>query len=243
MPGVSWRSWPPPELLEVPPLYVVDKLRESAPAYWDSKETANCTLFVPGYRPQGLSFSISPGFKDDEDAAIFSGPLEGAGLSGTHQGRRGSEADVSQGRMLTIRVHYEYLCQQSTLLRAVFSGGALPVHLTRPAGNAQMLPRVLPSTPNDLRLLLPLPDPVSFPFIIHFFYWGDFDVVKRALTRRPPLITIQGLWKNARYLNVEEVVAWIEREIDSESDNLEDTSEEEESLASTPPSPSSSVGT
>lgn len=42
--GVSWRTWPPPELLEVPEAYIVDKLRASAPAYWDSKESTNCTL-------------------------------------------------------------------------------------------------------------------------------------------------------------------------------------------------------
>lgn len=43
--NVQWRTWPPPELLDVPRAYVVEKLREVATTYWDTaRESSNCTL-------------------------------------------------------------------------------------------------------------------------------------------------------------------------------------------------------
>jgi hypothetical protein len=38
------RAFPPPELKDVPLVYVLEQLRRLAPYYWSTPETADCTL-------------------------------------------------------------------------------------------------------------------------------------------------------------------------------------------------------
>ncbi|KZV96186.1 hypothetical protein EXIGLDRAFT_765566 [Exidia glandulosa HHB12029] len=246
--AVEWRHWPPSELLDVPHAYVVDKLRQMAREYWEtSKESFNCTLIIPHYRPHSISFA--GGVEDDEDdRAVFTGPLEGAGptCDTTIEGRRGSESDVLGGRVLVINAHYEFFSGQSLLLRDAFSG-ALPANLARPSLSSTPcwlgLPRIMASpVPGDLRLWLPLPDPTSFPYIVHYIYFGDFDIILRALCRKPPAINVMGVWKNAQYLRLLELIYWMRVEIfdDEDIDTIDEEDEDEdEDAQSTPPTPPS----
>lgn len=156
-----------------------------------------------------------------------------------HQGTRrvvSLNTTLDSYASIGLQAHYEYFSEQSQLLRDAFSG-ALPANLARPSfatptcrGGA---PRAIASAPDDLRLWLPLPDPVSFPYVVHFIYFGDFDLILRILCARPS--HVMGLWKNALYLKLEELVHWMKIQIFDEEDDI--IEEENEDAPSGPPSP------
>jgi hypothetical protein len=110
---------------------------------------------------------------------------------------------------LVLRLHTDYLCAHSSLLRALF-GGASALDLigaTRaPAPpSAALLPRALPaSAPGDARLFLPLPDPGSFRFLAHWCYFRDFRYIADYLARG--LLSWAGLAQNVRYLGMSEEI-------------------------------------
>ena len=63
------------------------------------------------------------------------------------------------------------------------------MNLARPTNStSESLPRLQHTEEHDLHLLLPLPDPSSFPYIVHFIYFGDLGIITRALCREPPAI-------------------------------------------------------
>lgn len=129
-----------------------------------------------------------------------------------------------------MQLHQDYLSAQSTFMRALFSGtspldlstsvtpsngcsaapsiseapprqptsplaaGAFPVHPSRH-------PRVLPSS--SLRhpvVFLPVPDPLSFPHLVHYLYFGTFDYMEECLHRG--IITWQGIVRNVEFLGM-----------------------------------------
>lgn len=94
--------------------------------------------------------------------------------------------------VFSAQLHLDYLLAQSSLFRDLFSGrvddnGRPESPNTPPAVPRSMLPPhrqpcIMPqSTPSHPIIHLPLPDPSSFPHLVHFMYFGTFDALKSAL--------------------------------------------------------------
>lgn len=65
--------------------------------------------------------------------------------------------------------------------------------------NARM-PRLLPSNTNYPVVYLPLPDPQSFPHIVHYMYHGSPAFMHEALDKN--LIRWEGVMRNIEYLGI-----------------------------------------
>jgi hypothetical protein len=109
-----------------------------------------------------------------------------------------------------LQLHRDYLVCQSSLLHAYFTS-TTPVDLLSMKHTSQLAagafpipaaaqPRLLPCAPNHPHLFLPLPDPNSFPHIIHYLYFGKINYIESSLCRGS--ITWEGLVRNVEYLGL-----------------------------------------
>lgn len=80
-----------------------------------------------------------------------------------------------------------------------------------PAFSSKILPRVLPSSEaKHPKLYLPVPDPDSFPLIIHWCYFHDFSLLERKLDTGE--VRWDALARNAEYLGMTpEFKTWLGR--------------------------------
>ncbi|KAL5529548.1 hypothetical protein ACEPAG_5533 [Sanghuangporus baumii] len=184
------RPFPPPALENVPLPYILDQLHNLAVNYWDKPHTADCTIIVPIVPQRRVARNSTDCSSNYATAA--QPPLQ-RGL-----GRRATEPNmpVTRPTRMTSKLHLDYLLAQSSLFRDLFSGrppsdsdenGRPDSPNTPPAVPRSMLPPhrqpyiIMPSTPSHPIIHLPLPDPSSFPHLVHFMYFGTFDALKSAL--------------------------------------------------------------
>ncbi|KAG8922570.1 hypothetical protein FRC03_001579 [Tulasnella sp. 419] len=88
-------------------------------------------------------------------------------------------------------------------------------------------PRVLNPSPTQIKqgqigpiIILPVPDPASFPLLIHYMYFGKMDGIEKTL--REGHVTWEGLVRNVEYLGLRDDVkkylgAWWKRWRDSQN--------------------------
>jgi len=128
--------------------------------------------------------------------------------------RRGS-APVSGGSpMRTVRLHMEYLTTQSALFRNLLSqtnsldlstsASGNPLHRFTPPHTtfrfpSHRTPRLLPTTTIPT-IFLPVPDPTSFPLIIHYLYFGKLEYMDRGLHAGE--VQWEGIVRNVEYLGL-----------------------------------------
>lgn len=119
-------------------------------------------------------------------------------------------------------MHQFYLTAQSSLLRALFSGSSA-IGLVAPQARSvpssstghyslgsggrrdstpslARIPRLLPSSAHHPTLYLPLPDPTSFPHIVHYLYFGSPAFIEEALELGR--IRWDGVVRNVEYLGL-----------------------------------------
>ncbi|KZT39241.1 hypothetical protein SISSUDRAFT_1020449 [Sistotremastrum suecicum HHB10207 ss-3] len=220
-PGVSFvlRPFPPPHLVGVPVDYIVAQLHKLAQAYWDKPETADCTLIVPlssAFKarptrpdPRAPRPSTSNALKNQNP--LQTGPFAFPGQD-SYLGRRGSAPVTGEGVRRRLVLHRDYLSSQSTFLQTVFVGAspfdlaARPRPLTSQlAAGAfpvppQCHPRLLPCAPNHPQVYLPVPDPDSFPHLIHYLYFGKTDYIEECLNDGS--IKWESIVRNVEYLGL-----------------------------------------
>ncbi|KAF8584081.1 hypothetical protein K439DRAFT_1172244 [Ramaria rubella] len=200
------------------------QLHRLAPNYWHRQETADCTIIVPYGAPQ--RDAAQPPRPD----LLTTGPFGDQAQSRVSSRRDSEPATNTQVRRMVLKLHQDYLSAQSTFMRALLSGlspldlsipvpststststiptlplpppsptshlaaGAFPVHPSRH-------PRVLPSSSSHHPIIfLPVPDPQSFPHLVHYLYFGTFNHIEESLHRGT--ITWQGTVRNVEYLGM-----------------------------------------
>ncbi|KAH7889537.1 hypothetical protein F5I97DRAFT_545120 [Phlebopus sp. FC_14] len=196
------RPFPPPALADVPIDYIFDQLHNLAPHYWNRPETADCTIIVPvpNHTP---SYSPATSSESSPDSSIR------FAADPNPTGRRATEPVIYVPPRLTLRLHMDYLSAKSSFLRALFSG-ASPLDLIQtlhlsPCGQRlhvppNRLPRLLPSSPSNPVVLLPVPDPHSIHLLFHWMYFGDTDQIESCLDQG--LVHWEGLARNVEYLGL-----------------------------------------
>jgi len=255
------RHFPPPALADVPVDYIVHKLHQLAPKYWDKTDTADCTIIVPIPHPVGLA-RRAPDMPLFTPELALPGPLNKHDHAGS--GRRMTDPILSAVPRVTFKLHMDYLSSQSTFLRGLFAG-TNPLDLliaTAPADSnqerhftpqkeslpfnvpANRLPRLLPSSPTHPTLFLPVPDPTSFHILVHWMYFGRTEYIEDCLNRG--IVHLPGITRNVAYLGLPDdrigkflrrwERAWRKRHLPpsppSEDDNLESSDGEESSYLS-----------
>lgn len=209
------RPFPPPALAGVPIEYIIDQLHRLAPHYWSKPETADCTVVVPlpydVSRPKTVNTQAFNGVPE-----TLAEPVMGRGSS-VH-GRRATDPVVRPAPRMVLKLHMDYLCAHSTLLRGLL-GGASPFDLLsststppltrqRSPSNASsqrpaptpLLPALLPSPPTHPVIFLPVPDPRSLRLLIHFVYFGSTAFIEDALDRGE--LSWEGIARNVEYLGM-----------------------------------------
>ncbi|KAF7322462.1 hypothetical protein HMN09_00024500 [Mycena chlorophos] len=192
------RAFPPPSLAGVPVEYIIDQLRNHAPDLWDKPETADCTIVIPVPHPPGKTFSA------------FS-PSTEPGIS-----RRVTEPALNAVPKISLKLHVDYLCAHSTLLRSLFSGASsldlistaaltqAPSTQASAAGQfsvpSNRLPRLMPCSPDHPILFLPIPDPTSVHLLIHWMYFGSTAFIEDSLN--DGAVEWEGIARNAEYLGL-----------------------------------------
>ncbi|PBK78720.1 hypothetical protein ARMSODRAFT_947692 [Armillaria solidipes] len=222
------RPFPPPSLLDVPVEYIIDQLHNLAPHYWDKLETADCTLVVPVPYPGGKHAS--------EPLASPSPSYDPSGL-----GRRATEPTLAAVPLIRMQLHTDYLSAHSSFLRSLFSG-ASPIDLINPTSSLHppglrtssgkftippnRLPRLMPSsTPSHPVLYLPIPDPASLHYVVHWMYFGTTDVIEDALVHG--VIQWEGIARNVEYLGLPTDIKvflgrWFERWLNPDRHGIND---------------------
>lgn len=210
--GAPAPSQMPPD---IPVQYIVDQLHRLGPFYWHKPETTDCTIQVPIDQRR---LSRAPNFD-------FPGGLNTGVLNANLDVRRGSAPVSSQTNptprsFTTLKLHQFYLTSQSSLLRALFSGssaiGLVSAQSSSAAGHRTInvqgigrrdstpslarIPRLLPSSAHHPTLYLPLPDPASFPHIVHYLYFGSPAFIEEALSLGR--IRWDGVVRNVEYLGL-----------------------------------------
>lgn len=213
------RHFPPPALAGVPIDYIIHKLHQLAPKYWDKSDTADCTIIVPIPHPVGLP-------RRAPDMPLFTPELPLPGppnkLDSASVGRRTMEPILSAVPRVSFKLHVDYLSAQSTFLRGLFAG-ANPLDLLNAAAPvdpieerhlkaslpfdvpANRLPRLLPSSPTHPTLFLPVPDPTSFHLLVHWMYFGHTECIEDCLNRG--MVQLPGILKNVAYLGLPETMS------------------------------------
>ncbi|KAF7295461.1 hypothetical protein MIND_01085900 [Mycena indigotica] len=191
------RAFPPPSLAGVPVEYIIEQLRNYAPELWDKPETADCTLVIPVPHPPGKPLTA------------FS-PTTEPGIS-----RRVTEPALNAVPKISLKLHVDYLCAHSTLLRSLFSGAssldlistaALTQAPSQPTPSGQFavptnrLPRLMPCSPDHPILFLPIPDPTSIHLLIHWMYFGSTSFIEDSLNDGS--VEWEGIARNAEYLGL-----------------------------------------
>ncbi|KAI0345263.1 hypothetical protein BDW22DRAFT_1405990 [Trametopsis cervina] len=151
------RPFPPPALANVPVEYIIEQLHTLAPHYWSKPETADCSIIIPldgllrksGQAPQ-------PNGSVPDPFANLMPPMEGPSRP-TSPARRATEPTLRPAPRMVMKLHMDYLCAHSTLLRGLLSG-ASPLDLMSSASSSpQNTPRGsffhLPLPPSDLHHL------------------------------------------------------------------------------------------
>ncbi|EMD38195.1 hypothetical protein CERSUDRAFT_82440 [Gelatoporia subvermispora B] len=195
------RPFPPPALADVPLEYIIHQLRRLAPHYWSKPETSDCTIVVPLD-----SASTATSGRCSRPYSISAAPADAPVWASTEPTR------------MVMKVHMDYLCAHSALLRGLL-GGASPFDLlsalsggSRPRTPASApppsklitppppLPCLLPSPPTRPTIYLPVPDPKSLRMLVHFIYFGATSYIEDALDAGE--LTWDGLARNIEYLGM-----------------------------------------
>ncbi|KAI5120480.1 hypothetical protein M0805_006500 [Coniferiporia weirii] len=190
------RPFPPPALENVPLPYILDQLHNLAVHYWDKPETADCTIIVP-IAPPRCPTRNSTACISNVPTTPLSAPAAFLRKDPAGLGRRATEpaTPVTRVTRMTSKLHLDYLLSQSSLFRDLFSGRPPPGPLSPACPDSPntppILPRnvlpphrspyILPSTPAHPVVHLPLPDPSSFPHLVHYMYFGTFATLEAAL--------------------------------------------------------------
>jgi len=218
MPSFVPRHFPPPALAGVPVEYIIHKLHQLAPNYWDRPDTADCTIIVPIPHPVGRA-------RRAPDMPLFTSgittPVSPSRHSPNGLGRRATDPVLNVVPRVTFELHVDYLCARSTFLRGLFAGanpidlinGKLPSIESIQDNDfsvrkeplpfdvpANRLPRLLPSSPTHPTLFLPVPDPTSFHLLVHWMYFGNTDFIEECLNGR--IIQLAGIRRNVEYLGL-----------------------------------------
>ncbi|RDB21523.1 hypothetical protein Hypma_011764 [Hypsizygus marmoreus] len=198
-----------PVLAGVPLEYIIDQLRNLASHYWNKPETTDCTIIVP--IPHGGTKRIHPSLSS------YLPPLSRSSVSSMHDpsglGRRATEPSLNVVPRIALKLHMDYLSAHSSYIRALLSG-ASPldlIHTTATAFNgpssntrfkipANRLPRLMPGSHKHPTLYLPVPDPPSFPLLVHWMYFGDTDPIDDCLHKG--LVHWEGIARNVEYLGL-----------------------------------------
>ncbi|KAF7967520.1 hypothetical protein HWV62_34010 [Athelia sp. TMB] len=206
------RQFPPPVLADVPMDYIVHKLHQLAPRYWDKPDTADCTIIIPIPHPIGRP-------RRAPDMPLFATDAPDA-LDGPGMIRRATDPLPAAVPRVSFKLHMDYLSAQSPLLRGLFAG-ANPIDLINaargPSGSdpgrtasrkpalpfdvpENRLPRLLPSHPAHPTLFLPVPDPTSFHLLVHWMYFGHTHYIADCLDRG--VVQLPGISRNVAYLGL-----------------------------------------
>ncbi|PVF99799.1 hypothetical protein CPB86DRAFT_783448 [Serendipita vermifera] len=205
---------------DIPIQYIVDQLHRLGPFYWHKPDTTDCTIQVPIDQRR---LSRTPNLD------ISSGLNTGVLRSNNLDIRRGSAPVTSQTNptpraYTSLKLHQFYLTAQSSLLRTLFSGssviglvspqtaavpstssahyalGSQPYGRRDSTPSLARIPRLLPSSAHHPTLYLPLPDPYSFPHIVHYLYFGSPAFIEEALELGR--IRWEGVVRNVEYLGL-----------------------------------------
>ncbi|KIY71029.1 hypothetical protein CYLTODRAFT_346674 [Cylindrobasidium torrendii FP15055 ss-10] len=193
MPEFQPRPFPPSALADVPEEYIVDQLHSLADEYWNHPETADCTIIIPV--PQLRTR------RNFEDPDLPPAPIPSSNASS----RCPTDVSLRQLPRITMNLHMDYLLANSTLLRGLFSDDDSvnldPHSLSSMASSvpADRRPKLMAaSTATHPVLLLPIPDPLSVHLLVHWMYFGTFELIADALTRRS--VQWEGIARNVEYL-------------------------------------------
>ncbi|KDQ19751.1 hypothetical protein BOTBODRAFT_41105 [Botryobasidium botryosum FD-172 SS1] len=213
---------------DVPVEYIIRRLHDIAPYYWSHPETTNCAIQFPidvqqireGMARQARRKAVQARRQSSMsgDSSFCGDPPQsrpGVFEPGSMNDLRRGSAPVSGGSpMRTVRLHMEYLTTQSALFRNLLSqsnsldlstsASGNPLHQFAPPHTtfrfpSHRAPRMLPTTTIPT-ILLPVPDPTSFPLIIHYLYFGKLEYMDRGLHAGE--VQWEGIVRNVEYLGL-----------------------------------------
>ncbi|GJJ12313.1 hypothetical protein Clacol_006554 [Clathrus columnatus] len=191
---------------------MADNLHRLAANHWNKPETSDCTIVIPKDALLNQDDPVNhPSKREDNDNVT----------PGANDYSRSKQPNVP------IMLHQQYLSVQSTLIQSILDGtrgssqnisssqdntGKLSYskmlqqqgsHLSADTFliHSSWSPRLLPSSrPNHPIIFLPVPDPVCFPHLIHYMYFGSFHHIEDCLQKGS--LTWQGVVRNVEYLGM-----------------------------------------
>ncbi|RDX56417.1 hypothetical protein OH76DRAFT_1425823 [Lentinus brumalis] len=208
------RPFPPPALADVPLEYIVDQLRRLAPHYWNRPETSDCTIVVSLDNGVAEKMPAPSGMYDAFRKMGINSELstDSYGLEDTPAARSSSRKPVRPRRMI-MKLHMDYLCAHSALLRGLLSGASpfdlavdtppmsAPPFTRQSSVSSPRFPCILPSSTCTHPIIhLPIPDPASFHHLVHYIYFGSTTFIEEALDNSD--LTWDGLARNVEYLQM-----------------------------------------
>ncbi|KIY50748.1 hypothetical protein FISHEDRAFT_64394 [Fistulina hepatica ATCC 64428] len=247
------RAFPPPALSGVPDEYIVAQLRSLAPHYWRVNETADCTIVVPiphARNALDLPSVYLPCMSDSAPGRRATEPSINAVpkisfelhidyMSSQSTLLRGLFSGSSPLDLISSAPEHSstYAPATSESSSPTASPSSSTTNLTvsgRFAIPPDRRPRLLPSSPEHPRILLPVPDPSSLQLLFHWMYFGDTQFIADCLQRG--IVEWEGIARNVEYLGLPTEIKvflgrWYHRCIllqDVGDEPLDETSEEEE---------------
>ncbi|RPD66471.1 hypothetical protein L226DRAFT_543001 [Lentinus tigrinus ALCF2SS1-7] len=213
------RPFPPPALADVPLEYIIDQLRRLAPHYWSRPETSDCTIVVSLDNETSEKMPAPSGMCDAFRSMGIRAEMstDSYGLEDMPAARSSSRKPVRPRRMI-MKLHMDYLCAHSALIRGLLSGASLfdlavdgppatlmsapPFPVSRQSSVSPLrFPYILPSSTCTHPVVhLPVPDPVSFHHLVHYIYFGSTAFMEEALDNGD--LTWDGLARNVEYLQM-----------------------------------------
>ncbi|KAH9857234.1 hypothetical protein C2E23DRAFT_881696 [Lenzites betulinus] len=211
------RPFPPPALAGVPLEYIVDQLRRLAPHYWSRPETSDCTIVVSldsdmAAKPHGPIVDCDAFGRMGISSTLSS---ESFGLEDGPAPPPTSARKPVRPRRMIMKLHMDYLCAQSSLVRGLLSGASAfdleadapksshdtPSLSRQSSASSLRVPCVLPSSTCTHPVVhLPVPDPASFHHLVHYIYFGSTSFIEDALENGE--LSWEGLARNVEFLQM-----------------------------------------
>ncbi|KAI0822730.1 hypothetical protein BC628DRAFT_1340516 [Trametes gibbosa] len=211
------RPFPPPALAGVPLEYIINQLRRLAPHYWSRPETSDCTIVVSldsdmSPKPQGPAVDCDAFGRMGISSTLSS---ESFGLDDALAPPPTSARKPVRPRRMIMKLHMDYLCAHSSLVRGLLSGASTfdlaaevpkakldAPSLSRQSSTSSLrVPCVLPSSTCTHPVVhLPVPDPSSFHHLVHYIYFGSTSFIEDALENGD--LNWEGLARNVEFLQM-----------------------------------------